>query len=163
PEKRVEPAPSTPTPSTPAPPQPQAPEQRSESSSSSESSTTETAGQLTNVIAQIVQDAQNPERAKQHEELRQTSIDDMIKMSRNEPDTFDRIISENTKDSLFVTQPTHDEWRAWQGSGGGEIRAKNWTDEIDLADAQVSSKTFCCSTACNKPRHANYPHAKKPA
>uniref|UniRef100_A0A915JHQ2 Uncharacterized protein n=1 Tax=Romanomermis culicivorax TaxID=13658 RepID=A0A915JHQ2_ROMCU len=120
------------------------------SQSSSEGSLSESHARLASILLHIAAEAHNPNKKKTR--ASNLSIDDIIKMSR-EIDPFDLLTFENTKDALFLTQPTDLETKLFKRGKARARRSHDIMDNIDFSAAQVESVAFCLSCA---PRHPDY-------
>lgn len=79
-------------------------------------------------------------------------------MSRKELEKFEKILEENTKQSLFVSQPTAEERRFWNERKSRPQHMSTPAHQVKIVTETIEARIFCHSCI---PRHENYPHKKQ--
>lgn len=79
-------------------------------------------------------------------------------LSRNELEKFDKIVEENTKQGLFLSQPSGDEREYWNQRRARPHRMNMAAHQVEIVTDQIEKKIFCHSCI---PRHPNYPHMRQ--
>uniref|UniRef100_A0A915KIR5 Uncharacterized protein n=1 Tax=Romanomermis culicivorax TaxID=13658 RepID=A0A915KIR5_ROMCU len=86
------------------------------------------------------------------------TAEDLMILSRDQGKLFDRLMVENTKQSLFLTQPTKEEVRLWNGKNEARKPKNPEMQKLDFQDTTVEFKQFCLECC---PRHpSDYPYYK---
>lgn len=78
-------------------------------------------------------------------------------LSRKELEKFDKIVEENTKQGLFLSQPTAEERQHWNDRRARPHHMNPHHNPIVITTEQMEKRIFCHSCL---PRHVNYPHMK---